>query len=229
MWSTAAPILNNIVKMVSFIAYALLSSSNQQLAILVLALGGTFSVFVQMTVQIPRLRKRGIRLTPHINFHDSHIKETLIIGAPTLGVEIESFITTSVINSSVLSVTAHGASIIYYARLWYILPYSILALPIITALFTELSDHIAHGDMQSYKRDVREGVSRIVFMLVPFALFLITFAPELIAILGAGRFDDADAALSVQYLQLLAINLPFYGVYTYLQKVCSSCGVSACL
>lgn len=76
--------------------------------------------------------------------------------------------------------------------------------------------------MQSYKRDVREGVSRIVFMLVPFALFLITFAPELIAILGAGRFDDADAALSMQYLQLLAINLPFYGVYTYLQKVCSS-------
>lgn len=40
VWSTAAPILNNIVTMASFIAYALLSSSNQQLAILILALEG---------------------------------------------------------------------------------------------------------------------------------------------------------------------------------------------
>ena len=222
LWSTAAPILNNIVTMFSFVGYAVLADANPSLAILILALGGSVSVLVQVLVQIPALLRHGVHLTLRIDIHDPHIKETLSIGVPTLLVTLESFVTVSVMNSSALSVVASGASIIYYSRLWYMLPYSVLAIPITTAMFTELSDSVARGDMDAYTEGVRSGVSKIAFMLVPFAMFLITFAPELVAVLGAGRFSAQDAALTVGYLQALSLALPFYGVNTYLQKVCSS-------
>lgn len=222
LWSTAAPILNNVVTALSFAGYVVFEGTNPQLAILILALGGSGAVLVQVLVQVPALLRHGVRLRLRIDLHDPCIRETLSIGIPTLAVTLESFVTVSVMNSSALSVAANGASIIYYARLWYMLPYSILAVPITTAMFTELSDHVAHGDMDAYARGVRSGVSKICFMLVPFAMYLIVFSPELVAILGAGRFTESDVSLTVAYLQGLALGLPFYGVNTYLQKVCSS-------
>ena len=221
-WSTAAPILNNIVVASSFAGYVIVSPTNPQAAILFLAFGSPLAVLTQVLVQVPALRRHGVRLRLRVDLHDPCIRETLSIGVPTLIVTLESFVTVSVMNSSALSVVANGASIIYYSRLWYILPYSIIAIPITTAMFTELSDDVAHGDMVAYARGVRSGVSKISFMLVPFAMFLIAFAPELVAILGAGRFSEADTALTIGYLQGLSLGLPFYGVNTYLQKVCSS-------
>ena len=222
LWSTAAPIFNNFVTTASFFTYGLLVDKSPDLALLVLALGSPLGVLVQVLVQVPALRRHGVRLRLRVDLRDPLIRETVTIGAPTLIVTLESFVTVSVMNSSALSVAANGASIIYYARLWYMLPYSVLAIPITTAMFTELSDSVARGRMDRYVEGIRSGAGKIVFMLIPFAMYLIVFAPELVAILASGRFTAQDAELLRFYLQMLSIALPFYGICTYLQKACSS-------
>ena len=221
-WSTAAPIFNNFVCTASFFAYSALVGTRPQLALLCLAVGNPLGVAVQVVAQVPSLKKHGIKLSWRVDWHDPLLRETLSIGAPTLIVTLETFVTSSVMNSSALSVTANGASIAYYARLWYILPYSVLSVPITTAMFTELSDSVAKGDMASYIQGIKDGIAKIAFMLIPFMLYLIAFAPELIAILGSGSFSAEDAALTVSYLRYISLALPFYGVYAYLQKACSS-------
>ena len=222
LWSTAAPIFNNFITTASFFTYAAVVQVNAQAALLVLALGSPLGVLTQVLVQLPALRRHGVRLTPRIDVRDPAIRETLAIGAPTLIVTLENFLTVSVMNSSVLSFTPNGASIMYYARLWYVLPYSILAVPITTALFTELSDCASRDDMVGLAGGVRDGLCRIAFMLVPFALYLIVFAPGLVAVLGASRFEAADAELMLGYLRILACALPFYAVSSHLQKTCSA-------
>lgn len=222
LWSTAAPILNNFVVTASFFAYGALVGANERLALLCLAIGNPLGVAIQVLAQVPSLRKHGIRLTLHIDLRDPLLRETLSIGAPTLIVTLESFITVSVMNSSALSVTANGASIIYYARLWYVLPYSVFSIPITTAMFTELSDSIAHGDMEAYRHGISSGVSKIAFMLIPFSMYLIVFAPQLVTILGSSSFSAQDTQLTIMYLRFLSLALPFYGVNTFLQKACSS-------
>lgn len=222
LWSNAAPIFNNIVCTASFVLYALLVPTNKSLAVLCLAIGNPLGVLVQVLVQVPSLRRHGIRIRFHIDLHDPALKETLSIGVPTLVLTLVSFPTVAVQTSSALQVTAAGASIAYYARLWYMLPYSVFAIPITIALFTELSDYVANDDMESFKRAVRFGTERIVFMLVPFAMFLVIFAPGLITILAAGKFDAKGLQNTILYLGWLATALPFYGVSTYLQKICSS-------
>ncbi|MDO4403734.1 MAG: murein biosynthesis integral membrane protein MurJ [Atopobiaceae bacterium] len=221
-WSSAAPIFNNFVTTASFIAYALLVKSNPRLALVILALGNPLGVAVQVLMQMPSLRKHGIKLRPYINLHDPALKDTLSIGVPSLVVMLCSFETASVMTSSTLSVTAVGASVSYYARLWYTLPYSILAVPITTAMFTELSDSVSQGDMDSYKRGVSSGSAKIVFFMVPFAMYLVVFATPLIQLLAAGRFSADEVAMTATYLAALSVSLPVYGICTYLQKVCSS-------
>lgn len=222
LWSTAAPIFNNIITSSSFFIYAALVEHNPSTALLVLALGSPLGVLTQVLVQVPALRRQGIRIRFRIDLRDPAIRETLTIGAPTLIVTLENFLTVSVMNSSALSVVPNGASIMYYARLWYVLPYSILAIPVTTAMFTELSDLAAAGDHSGFAAGVRSGLEKIVFMLIPFALYLVVFAPALIAVLGSSRFEPSDVALTVSYLSTLALALPLFAINTFLQKTCSA-------
>ena len=222
LWSNAAPIFNNIVCTSSFFLYIAFAESNPSLAILCLALGNPLGVAIQVLMQLPSLRKHGISLKPRIDFRDPALRETLSIGIPSLVVTICSFITVSVQNSSALSVTVSGSSIAYYTRIWYTLPYSIFAIPITTAMFTELSNYVSKGDLVATARGVASGTSKILFMLIPFTLYLMVFSEPLIMLMAGGRFTGDQVMLTAQYLVVLAASLPMYGVCTYQQKVCSS-------
>ncbi|MDY2777089.1 MAG: lipid II flippase MurJ [Collinsella sp.] len=222
-WSTAAPVVNNIITTASFFLYGFLVDSGQQdLAILSLAVGSPLGVLSQVLIQVPALRRHGVRLRPRIDLRDPCIRETLTIGVPTLIVTLVSFATTSVQSSCSLSVNPNGASITYYARIWYMLPYSVFAIPITTAMFTELSSYVANGDMKEYVRGISRGSGQILFLLIPFAMFLMVFAPCLAGMLSSSRMDAQSVNELAVYLVWLSISLPGYGVCTYLQKACSS-------
>lgn len=222
LWSNAAPIFNNIVCTASFFLYAALVDKNPPLAILCLALGNPLGVAIQVVMQLPSLRKHDIHIRPHVNFRDPALRETLSIGIPSLVVTICSFVTVSVQNSSALSVTVWGSSIAYYTRIWYTLPYSIFAIPITTAMFTELSNYVSRGDLAATARGVASGTSKILFTLIPFTLYLMVFSQPLIMLMAGGKFTAEQIDLTAQYLVFLAASLPMYGVCTYQQKVCSS-------
>lgn len=221
-WSTAAPIANNVIICIVFFAYGFVSRVNGALALLVLAIGNPLGILTQVLMQVPSLKRHGIRIRPYVNFHDPAIKETLEIGLPSLVVTAGTFVTVSVMQSSALSVTASGAAINYYSRLWYTLPYAVLAIPVTTAMFTELSDAMSQGKRDDFVRGIWRGSSRIIFFLIPCMLYLIVFAPELVALLGSRSFSAEETAMNVEFLRWLSLAMPFYGISTYLQKVCSA-------
>ncbi|WP_205407579.1 murein biosynthesis integral membrane protein MurJ [Collinsella phocaeensis] len=221
-WSTAAPIANNIVITVAFLLYGLLVDSNPQAAILVLAVSNPLGVLVQVLMQVPALRRHGVKLRVRIDVHDPLIRETLSIGIPTLVVTVVSFATTSVQSSCALSVNPSGAAITYYARIWYILPYSVFAIPITTAMFTELSSFVASGRMKRFIDGLAQGSGQILFLLIPFALYLIVFSPCLANMLRGSKMPAEDVHALAVYIGWLSLSLPGYGLCTYLQKACSS-------
>lgn len=221
-WGQAAPIFNNFVTTASFFAYAFLADKNPELALLVLALGNPLGVAVQVAMQIPPMLRHGIRLRFRIDLHDPLLRETLRIGVPSLAVMVMSVATTSVQSTASLSVTATGASVTYYARLWYTLPYSILTVPITTAMFTELSDSWARGDREGFARGIASGLGQILFFMVPFTLYLVVFSVPLVSVLAAGSFTAEALEMTATYLAVYALSLPFYAACMYLQKVASS-------
>jgi len=216
LWSSIAPVANNVIVIATFLMYAAIAPINSDAALFVIAIGNPLGVFVQMAIQLPALKRNGIRLRPRINLHDPALRDTLAIGGPTF------LATVSVMNAASYCFAVDGPSILAYSRLWYTLPYSFLAIPITTAMFTELSEMKAEGDMKGVVSAITNGTAQIMFLLVPFALYLAVFSVPLVTLYHVGAFTMENIQSISSYLVVLAFALPFYGVSSYLQKVFSS-------
>ncbi len=222
LWSSAAPIFNNVIVAATFILYAFIAPGNPDLAKLVIAIGNPLGVFVQMAIQIPALKRNGIRFRPHIDLHDPYLRETLSIGVPAVIVMFAGMIIVSVQNSASYAYLDNGPSIIAYARLWFTLPYAFLTVPITTTLFTEISDMQTRGDMDGFKRAVVSGTNQILFFMIPFMMYLVVFAEPLVTLYHIGAFTEENISEIAAYLIALAVSLPVYGVNTYMQKTFSA-------
>ena len=222
LMSNLAPVANNLIVIITFIAYAFVAPHDGTLALYIIAIGNPLGVFVQMAVQIPMLRRNGIHISPRINFRDPALRETISLGLPAMFVMLCAFIIVSAQNGAALYFADNGPSIIAYSRLWYTLPYSIFAVPITTAMFTELATMQSGGDLQGVKRGIISGTNQILFFMIPFALYLIVFSRALITLYCAGEFTEDNIEAIAVFLAVLAVSLPFYAINTYLQKVFSS-------
>ena len=207
---------------VTFVAYAFVAPSNPELAKLIIAIGNPLGVFMQMAIQLPALRRNGIKLRPHVDLHDPALKETLSIGVPAVVVMTAGLVIVSVQNSAAYGCLDNGPSIIAYARLWFTLPYAFLTVPITTTMFTEISHMIAKSDTDSFKRGVVSGSKQILFFMLPFMLYLMVFAEPLVTLYHIGAFTQENIWQIASYLIVLSISLPFYAVNTYLQKAFSA-------
>lgn len=222
IWGAIAPVFNNLIVIAAFIAYAIIAPANPTLALYVIAIGSPLGVFVQMAVQIPGLKRCGIHLRPHLDLRDAALRETASIGLPALFITICGFVTVSVANAASYSFADNGPSVIAYARLWFTFPYSFLAIPIATTLFTELSSMVAENDMKGVAKGIASGSSQIFFLMIPFAMYLIAFSHPLVTLYHIGAFSEDAISQIATYLAVMACALPFYGVNTFLQMTFSS-------
>lgn len=219
-WSTFAPVLNNVIVIASFMGFAPVSAQfGERAGIILIAAGTTFGVFVQMACQIPALGKHGVHPHIHIDFKDPVLRQTIALGIPTLLATVCMFVSTSITNAAALVVQPEtGPSVIAYARLWYTLPYALIAASLSTALYTELSHDAQEKDYDSVRTGISRGVAQMLLFLIPFALYLIVFARPLNMIYCAGKFDESGVALVSEFLVYLALSLPLYGVVVLMQK-----------
>ena len=221
-WSSFAPVFNNLIVIASFILYAVIAQTDQNLAFLAIAIGNPLGVFMQMAFQIPALKKVGIRLRPRIDWRDPALVDTLRLGAPAVFVTVCSFATVSAQNAASYVFADNGPSVIAYARLWFTFPYSFLAVPVTTTLFTELSDMQADGNTRGVIAGIIDGTRQILFLMIPMALYLMVFATPLVTLYHIGAFTADAIGQIASYLAVMAVALPFYGVNAYLNKIFSS-------
>ncbi len=223
LWSSAAPIFNNLVVIVVMFVYFIYRVDDPDLAKFVLAVGTPLGVLVQMGLQVLPLARHGLHLRPwRIDLHDPALRETLSLGIPTIVVTLCSFLTVSVQNAAAMAVSDAGSSVLYYARQWFTLPYAFLAVPVTTTLFTELSGMVADGDTQGVRRTIISGTQQNFFSMVPFMLYLIVFSVPLVSLFRAGSFDWTSVGLVSSYLVVMALSLPFYACFMFMQKVFSA-------
>ncbi len=222
MWSSAAPIANNLVVITAMFAYVFVAPRNPDLALRIIEIGTPLGVFTQMAIQIPPLARKGIRLRPRIDLRDPALRETIALGVPTIVVTVCSFVTVSVQNAAAMAVTDAGSSVLFYARQWFTLPHAFLSVPLTTTLFTELADMAAEGDRTGMRDAIVGGTKQNLFFMVPFALYLMVFSVPLVSLFCAGAFTQESVAMVAGYLSWMAVSLPFYALFLFMQKVFSS-------
>ncbi|MDR1089265.1 MAG: murein biosynthesis integral membrane protein MurJ [Coriobacteriales bacterium] len=219
---SVAPALNNAVVIVSFIAYTFLLPADSGLALIVLAVGTTLGVVVQMAVQIPALARQGFKWTLRMDFRDPGLIDTLKTGVPMIIYLVGMFAAFTFRNAFSLVSGDDGPSTLAYAWVWFQLPHGIIAVSLSRALFTEMSRAAAAEDMPAFRRYMRSGITGTLLIVIPLAGLMCVLSEPLMQIFRAGAFNADDVAYVGSVLSAWVIALPFYSLQLYLFNVFAS-------
>ena len=198
-----APVLNNLVTIVTVAIFALLPSPSDLTAssittaqVLVLGIGTTLGIALQALFLVPFLLRTGFRwrwrwrATGHETGRMSEVR--------TLASWVLGYVFISQIGLFVLTRVANnypgGPTTFVYADLLFQVPYGIVGVSLLTALMPRMSRSAARGDPDAVVADLSLGARLSAVALVPISAGLMVLGPSLTTVLFFyGRTSLADA------------------------------------
>jgi putative peptidoglycan lipid II flippase len=95
----------------------------------------------------------------------------------------------------------------------FLVPYAVLALPLVTAVLPELAGEAGRGDLPAFGRSLRWALDRMVGFVVPVSVAGVVFAPRVMAALAFGQTSQGGGRLIGFGLAALAAGLLPYGAF----------------
>ncbi|MCL5292161.1 MAG: murein biosynthesis integral membrane protein MurJ [Actinobacteria bacterium] len=208
-----APLANNVIVIATGFIFAALAPRDFNLALIILAVGTTLGVVLMAAVQVPPLIKIGLRYRFVMDFAHPSIRKLGKLAVPILAYTTFGQIGLWVTNLIAWRYTG-GVTGFQYSWQFFQLPFGIFAVSIITAIYPELSEQIATGDMDGFKRTVSLGVRSLGLIMIPLSVFLVIFSKPLIQVaLEYGRFDASATAITSKMLFYFGFGVYFYAIY----------------
>lgn len=202
----ATPILFNL----AIIAAAGLMARRAADPAVVFAGGVLVGGALQLGVQIPFLRKQGMRFRPVFAFRHPAVRRVARLMIPgILGASVYqiNFAVSRIVASSLE--TGSTASLYYASRIEE-LTLGLFSIALSVALLPAFSEHAAARDMGEMKRTLGFSLRLTGLVTLPAAAGLIVLSRPIIRVLfQRGRFDEASTAMSAACLVFFAIGLPF--------------------
>lgn len=175
MW---APVLNNVVAIAGLVAFMLLVPGAAELPvgewqpwmIALLAGTATLGIVAQALVLFWPLRRAGFRYRPRWGFRGTGLRSAgrvagWTFAAVVAGQLVFAFTTQTATRAgrqlSELGVNGASGASYTYAFLLFMLPHSLVAVSLVTALFTRLSSAAATGDTAAVRRDFSTGARTV--------------------------------------------------------------------
>ncbi|MFM8945031.1 MAG: murein biosynthesis integral membrane protein MurJ, partial [Actinomycetota bacterium] len=219
-----APILNNLVVIATFGAFALMpgpAAGSGQLATtaqeLVLAIGTTLGVVTMTLALLPSVRDLGFRFEPRFGL-DAAMRK---IGA--LAGWVFVYVLANQAGYLVVLVLAAGTQGGYtaYASAFMLfqLPHAIFAVSIFTALLPALSSRWSTGDVEGFRNLLARGLRATGAIVLPAALGYLVLSREIVRVLlehGATGAASGDLVASV--LAAFAIGLVPFSAFQLLLR-----------
>jgi putative peptidoglycan lipid II flippase len=96
---------------------------------------------------------------------------------------------------------------------FFLVPYAVLALPLITAVLPELAGEAGRGDMGAFGRSLRWALDGMVGFVVPVSVAGVVLAPRVMEALAFGQTSEGGGRLIGVALAALAAGLAPYGAF----------------
>jgi putative peptidoglycan lipid II flippase len=212
---TFAPVLNNLIVIASFGAYAVLAGRDLTAAIYTLAAGATLGVAVMALALVPTMWRLGYKLRPRVK-HPALAPAArlagpmLVLVAASVGVQAVAYL---------IGTSFNAAPQIYYAFTIFSLPYGVFVVAIATALMPELSEKYSRGDAEGYRETLSFGLRLVAFVAIPSTVGLVVLAEPIIALLyERGEFGPRATGEVAALLVAYSVGLLGYSVYFFLVR-----------
>jgi putative peptidoglycan lipid II flippase len=206
-----APAVWNVVIVVGLVV--LHTQYHGQNAIYAYAIAWLVATVVQMLLIAWALRKIEFRFSFHLDWHDSRVRQVLILFLPvTMSIGI---INLDVFLNAGLGtlVSSHAPSAINDAFRIYMLPQGVFSVAVATVLFPTLSRLAARRDPRGMRRTLGNGIRQINLLLIPSAALMAALATPVVRLVyQRGAFGPGSTPVVATALFWFAFSLPFAGV-----------------
>jgi putative peptidoglycan lipid II flippase len=225
-----APIFNNLIVIAVLLSVPHVAHSLQlhtirhdHRALLLLGLGTTAGVVAMALVQFPALRGARARLRPVWAPRDEMVRVVLRLSGWTFGFSILNqvalWVALILANRHTGDLSAYQAAYSYF----FLLPYGIFAVSLMSALQPDLAERWALADVAGYRQRLSIGIRTIAAVIVPAAIGYIVLAQPIVKLLlQHGRFTAHDTHNTAKVLAVMAIGLPAFSIYLLLMRAYQS-------
>lgn len=208
-----APIANNLVVIATVIIYHYYPN------IYVLAAGATLGVVAMAMVQLPWVRRTGFRYRPVFDLKHPAVRKLGRLAVPVVAYVLINQVGLWVVNILSTQVVG-GISAYQYAYIFFQLPYGVVAVSIITALFPTLSEQSVFRDEKSFVDSVSLGIRTTAFIIIPASVgYAVLSKPIVRLLLQRLNFGVNDTEMLASVVFYLVIGLFFFATFMLILRV----------
>jgi putative peptidoglycan lipid II flippase len=225
-----SPVLNNLIAIgallaTKFVADAVLTSTStsatttvdrfahDQRAILILGLGTTAGYLAQLLVQLPAMRRAGIRIRLVWDLHHPAVRRVAALSTWLVGVVLANQISLALV-MVLAGKTTGGVTAYNFSYQFFQLPYALIAVSVATAIMPNLAQRWTDGDRGGFERQLVSGLRVTLALLIPAALVYVAIAQPFIQLaIHHGRVTQSGAHLVSTTLAVFAAGLPGFSAF----------------
>ncbi|MCU1453571.1 MAG: putative rane protein putative virulence factor [Acidimicrobiales bacterium] len=219
-----APALNNVVVTAAYLWFAWLRHGQppslhlNPLEVIVLAGGTTFGVVVFCGLPVVAAVRGGFAMRPRFDRRHPEVRRLGRLGAwAALFLAVTQLLLVVVL---LLANRVEGGVVAYQvAFTFFLLPHALFALPVLTALFPQMSRQASDRDWGGYAGSIERGVASISYFVLPAAALLIGLAPLIAHAVLFGRTDARGASQVADVLIGFAPGVYGYGIFLFVSRV----------
>jgi putative peptidoglycan lipid II flippase len=198
---------------------ALFADSGDSRSIAGFAFGVVIGAAANFLVQVPALRRVGLRYYPLIDFKHPGVRKILFLSLPIiLMYTLNQF--QVIVNSNLGSALVPGSlTAIWYSYRLFQLPVGIFALAIGVAVFPTLSEQAALRKFKEFLETISGAIRLIIFITVPVSVGMVVLRFPLIRVLFEhGQFGSADTEATAVPLFYFALGITAQAIIQILPR-----------
>jgi putative peptidoglycan lipid II flippase len=208
------PLVNNVVVIIALLGFYLpLHESRPDLAVVALGVGTTLGVVSLLVTQLPTLFGLGFRFRWSWDLSDPTLRKLLRKSIPIVGYVAVNLVAVTFRNAFATRAFLDGSAALVYAWMWYQLPYGVLAVAYITAIFPELSDMAVKQDWTAFKTTFSRALRVMTLLILPMAAMLVVLSVPLVKLYRVGAFPADAVPLVAGVLSAWALGLLSFSLY----------------
>lgn len=184
------------------------------------AFGVVIGAVANFAVQIPALRRIGMRYHPIIDWHHPGVRRIAALAVPIVLSYTLNQVQVIVNSHLGSSLPAGSLTAVWQSYRLYQLPVGIFALSIAVAVFPTLTEQAALGRWQEFKATSSSSLRSIIFITMPISVGMIVLRFPLIRVLFQhGRFTASDTAATAIPLSFFAVGIVAQSVIQILPRM----------
>jgi putative peptidoglycan lipid II flippase len=184
-----------------------------------LAVGVVVGAAGHVAIQLPSVRRIGVRLTPTVDLRDPNARKALVLMAPRAiglgGTQVIFLVMVSL--ASTLDEGAISAFTIAFAVMQ--IPIGVIGVPLGVVLLPSLSREAAIGGAETYRRLLVRALRLLAYVMTGLAAVGIVLAPDIVRLLfGYGQVDDEAILRISTALSVFLVGLPAHAMIAVLAR-----------